>query len=116
MNIVMLAIYFILTVSGVILMKVGATNPLTISFKDGFNFSVGWVSFLGYTIYIISFFLWTRIVLKFDLSYIVPICTGIVQVLTMTAAVFILKEQFKPMSLIGVALIIIGIVFLNIKR
>ena len=115
MNIVILIIYFILTVSGVILMKLGADNPLTITLKPGFAFSIGWISFLGYVIYISSFLLWTRIVLKFDLSYIVPICAGIVQVLTLIAAIIILKEQFKVTSILGVALIIGGIAVLNIK-
>ena len=116
MNIVMLIVYFILTVSGVILMKLGASSPLSIGFKDGFSFSIGFLSFLGYTLYIFSFFLWTRIVLKFDLSYIVPICTGIVQILTITAAIIILKEQFRVTSIFGAILIIAGIVLLNIKK
>ena len=115
MNIVLLIIYFILTVSGVILMKLGADNPLTISIKPVLTFSIGFLSFLGYLIYIASFFLWTRIVLKFNLSYIVPICLGIVQILTVALAIIILKEEFKMVSILGVILIIGGIVCLNLK-
>ena len=50
----------------------------------------------------------------FDLSYIYPISAGIVQILTLIASAFILKETISTQGIIGAIIIIIGIVIMNI--
>ena len=52
----------------------------------------------------------------FELSYIFPICTGIVQILSLIASKFILKENISVQALIGVSFIIIGILVMNIPK
>ena len=55
MKIVMIILYLILTVSGLVLMKVGG-NPGTISVENGnFNFGINLISALGFICYICSF-------------------------------------------------------------
>ena len=46
---------------------------------------------------------------------IMPICTGIVQVITLIASYFVFKEQISKQGIIGAALVIIGIVVMNFK-
>ena len=97
-------------------MKKGG-NPGTISLNNGdMNFGINLISLLGFICYIGSFLLFTRIVVMFDLSYIMPICTGIVQILTLIASYFIFKEQISKQGIIGAALVIIGIVIMNLKN
>ena len=106
MKIVFIIIYLMLTLSGLIFMKLGA-NPGTMSFKDGtIGLTINWVSAIGFVCYICSFLMFTRIVVMFDLSYIFPICTGIVQVVTLIASKFIFKENLSMQAIIGATLII----------
>ena len=92
-KIVLVVIYMILTLSGLVLMKYGG-NPGSVSVKDGsINVGMSIISMIGLICYICSFLLFTRIVIMFDLSYIMPICTGIIQILTLVASYIVFKEQ-----------------------
>ena len=116
MQIVLIIIYLILTVSGLILMKKGG-NPGSIAFESGnVNFGISLVSLAGFICYIGSFLLFTRLVVMFDLSYIMPLCTGIAQVLTLIASKVVFKEQFSIQGIIGASLVRFGILVMNIKR
>lgn len=115
MKIVLICIYLILTLSGLILMKKGG-NPGSLAIENGnANFGISLVSLAGLVCYLCSFLLFTRIVVMFDLSYIMPICTGIVQVLTLIASKVIFKETISTYGIIGASLVIIGIVVMNWK-
>lgn len=116
MKLVLIVVYLILTVSGVVLMKAGG-NPGTLALKDGtISFGIHWVSAIGFLCYIASFLLFTRIVVMFDLSYIYPIITGIVQIATLIVSAVVFKEQITWQVVVGASLIIIGIVIMNINR
>ena len=116
MKIVLIIIYLLLSVSGLTLMKMGG-NPGTVSIQSNtFSFGISITSAIGLICYILSFLLFTRIVTLFDLSYIMPICTGIVQILTLVAAMVVLKEEFSWRIVIGASIIIIGIIVMNIKK
>lgn len=112
---ILVIVYIILAISGLILMKIGE-NTGTISLAQGeFVFSMSFVSLLGFISYIASFFLFTNIVVKFDLSYIMPISSGIIQVLTLLSGNLIFKEKVSINGIIGVSLVILGIVVMNLK-
>lgn len=116
MQIVLIIIYLILTVSGLVLMKMG-NNPGTIAIKDGTaTFGISLISFAGLFCYLCSFLLFTRIVVMFDLSYIMPIVTGIVQILTLVASKVVFKENISVYGIVGASLVIIGIVVMNWKQ
>lgn len=116
MKFILVGVYLVLTLAGLILMKKGG-NPGTVNINNGeINLGMSLISMLGFICYIASFFLFTRIVVMFDLSYIMPICTGIVQVLTLVASYFIFKEQISRQGIIGASLVIIGIVIMNLKN
>ena len=115
MKIILVIIYLILTVSGLILMKLG-NNPGSIKIEDKtFQFGISLVSAAGFICYLCSFLLFTRIVCAFDLSYIMPVCTGITQVLILIASNVIFKEKLSKQMILGASLVIIGIVIMNIK-
>lgn len=115
MKILLIIIYVILTLSGLVLMKKGG-NPgkVNISKKD-IKLSMSPVSAVGFVCYLCSFLLFTKIVVMFDLSYIMPIVTGIVQVMTLVVANIVFKEKIDKKSIIGASLVILGIVVMNLN-
>ncbi len=114
MKIFLICIYLFLTLSGLILIKKGG-NPgnINISKKD-LSLSMSPISGLGFVCYLCSFLLFTKIVVLFDLSYIMPIVTGIIQTLTLVLAAILFKERINKLSVIGAALVIIGILIMNL--
>lgn len=117
MKILMIIFYLIFTVSGLILMKKGG-NAGKISISAGeFDFNISLISALGFICYIISFLLYTRIVMMFEnLSFISPICNGISQALIVLASWLILKEQITGLNIGGAALIIAGVIIMNLNK
>lgn len=117
MKYILIVVYLIFTVSGLILMKLGG-NPGSFAVKDGtMTFGMNLISGLGLLCYLCSFIIFTRIITMFaNLSYIYPIITGIVQILTLIASALVLKEKITPMGVLGCIIIVAGIVVLNIKK
>ena len=72
-------------------------------------------SLVGYMCYGISFLLYTVIISKFELGYISPILSGVVQIVTLIVAFFVFKEQFSLNAGIGAAMIIAGVIIMNWK-
>lgn len=116
MKIGLIVIYLILTISGLIFMKLGG-NPGAFTFKENtLGFTINLVSLVGFICYIGSFFLFTRLIVMFDLSYIFPICTGIVQVISLIASGIIFKEEIGVKGVVGASVIIIGIIIMNLPK
>ena len=90
-------------------MKMGG-DSLKLGLKDGFSFSMGWKTFIGFLLYLISFLLWQKLIVKYDLSVMVPIVTGIIQIIILLIGYIIFKESFNTLSIIGAILVIAGIV------
>lgn len=115
MEIALVICYLILTMSGLVLMKLGG-NTGTISINSGeVSFGISPISLVGFICYIGSFLLFTKMVVMFDLSYILPLCTGITQVLTLIFSKVIFKENISIQGLIGASIIILGIIIMNWK-
>lgn len=116
MQFIIIGIYLLLTMSGLILMKLGG-NTGSFAIENGdINFGISPVSLIGFICYIGSFFIYTRMVVLFDLSYITPLCTGIVQILTLIASKIIFKENITIQGIVGASIIIIGLLIMNWKR
>ena len=97
-------------------MKLGG-NSGEIAIKEGlFNFNISLVSAVGFVCYLGSFLIFTKLVIMFDLSYIMPLATGITQVLTLIISHFVFKENMPIQAIIGASFVILGIVVMNWKR
>ena len=116
MKIILVLIYLVLTVSGLILMKKGGNSGNIAIEKQTFNFNINLISALGFICYLFSFLLYTKIIVMFDLSYITPICTGIVQILILIASKLVFKENFTTTSVTGATIIIIGVIIMNLPK
>ena len=112
---ILVVMYILLTIAGLVLMKVGGNTGNIKLEEDCFIFSMSFLSLLGFICYIESFLIFTNIVVKFKLSYIMPITAGLIQVLTLLSGYTIFKENVTINGIIGVILVILGIVVMNIK-
>ena len=104
-------IYIFFTTCGIYLMKLGGDSIL-LSFKDGITFKIGFITCLGFVSYLCSFLLWQKLLVSFDLTYIVPITTGICQVIILLLGTIAFKEQINVTGIIGIILVIIGIILI----
>ena len=116
-NIILIAVYIILSVSGLVLFKLGSSKDFALSLGNGsFSMSINLVAILGLFCYICSFLLYMFLVSKFDLSYIVPITQGIIYVLIFASSIGVFKEKITTTGIIGTVMVILGIILLNIKK
>lgn len=112
---ILVILYLILTILGLIFMKLGGNTGTILFENNSFFFSMSLISLIGFISYIASFLLFTNIVVKFNLSYIMPITAGVIQVLTLLSGYLIFNENVSINGMAGVVLVIIGIVIMNIK-
>ena len=112
---ILVILYILLTITGLVLMKLGENTGSILIENMSFSFTINFISLIGFISYILSFLLFTNIVVKFDLSYIMPITSGLIQVLTLLSGFFIFNEVISTKGIIGASLVICGIIVMNIK-
>lgn len=116
-NIILICVYITLTVSGLVLFKLGTSQNFSISLTAGnFSLNMNLKVIIGLFCYLCSFLLYMFLVSQFDLSYIVPITQGIIYVLIFLASINVFKESVTTTGIIGTILVIAGIILLNIKK
>lgn len=108
-------VYIFFTVGGLVFIKLGSDNFSLILKTSKISFTCSPYLMLGLSFYLVSFVMWTIIVKGNKLSVIYPLTTGLVQILIFIFAVIIFHEKVEPLKLIGTAIIILGVVLLNIK-
>ena len=116
-NIILILVYIILTIAGVVLFKLGTQKDFLVSIATGvFTLKISLMSIIGLVCYLCSFLMYMFLISKFDLTYIVPVTTGIVQVATFVLAIIIFKESVTVSKVVATGLILIGVILLNIKK
>lgn len=115
MKIIFMAIYLVISATGLILFKLGASGNAAISFSQGLiNIKVSFMSLTGLVCYVCSFIMYLILVSKYNLSYIVPVSTGIMQVIMLIAAALIFKESITALHIVGVITILVGVFLINL--
>jgi multidrug transporter EmrE-like cation transporter len=98
------------------MLKLGSNDGAPIRMLDGkLHLNLNPYVIGGIVLYGVSFILYTYLLSKYDLGYIIPLTTGLVYVLIFTASFFIFKEAFTAVKLLGIGLIFVGLIFLNLK-
>ncbi len=116
MQFITMIIYVLCSVSGLVLFKLGNTEALTLEATPSFfSLKISWLSILGLILYIISFLIYMGLVSKNELSYLLPVVTGSVYLLTMLSSILFFKENIHYIQLIGSAFILLGLMLMNIK-
>lgn len=114
-NIVLFVLYFLFSCLGMIFIKFGGRVVEHVIFTVPIiNLSLSLVSLLGFVCYSVSFILYASLLGRYDLSFLNPVTIGITSVLIFVSAVIFFGESISISKIIGMALIIIGVVIINI--
>jgi small multidrug resistance pump len=114
-NYILLGVYMVITVAGMIFMKKG--NSFTLASVNGkLVFSTTIIAGIGFILYFCSFIMWTKLLTKFDLSFLVPLTGGICNTALVVLGVLLFHEKLNVYQIIGIAAVIIGVSLLSIKK
>lgn len=112
-----LFLYALTSSLGLILLKLGSRAGALIEFENyKLHFNLGLYTIGGIVLYGLSFLIYTYLVSKNDLGYIIPISTALVYVFIFLASYVIFKEAFTAAKIVGICLIFGGIVFLSLNK
>lgn len=116
-NYILIAVYLIFSLAGVFLFKIGCQKEFLVSVSTGiFSLNISLISIMGLLSYVCSFLMYMFLISKFDMTYIVPVTTGITYILTFILAVLIFKESVTVNKVIGSVLILAGVLVINMKK
>lgn len=110
----LLGLYVVCSATGLTLLKVGVSKGIVLKFTSGIvDFEFSWILPLGMMIYATSFLLSLTAMSKMELHYFYPISAGLIYILVFVLSVFVLKEAVDLKSMVGIAIILIGVVVMN---
>ena len=113
--IILFFVYAALSASGLLLMKIGSEGASFGIIENVLKIDVSLPLILGMLCYLASFLLFIFIISKNNISYIYPISTGVLNVVTFVLGAVLLKEEISGFSVAGLVLIVAGVVFMNLK-
>ena len=113
---ILIGLYVLTTSAALIIIKLGAKTGLPINFVEGkLHLNITIYTITGVFLYGLSFLTYVYLVSKYDLGYIIPLTAALVYILIFTASFTIFKETFTLIKIMGIALIVLGLFFLNLK-
>jgi len=113
---IILFVYALMSSLGLIFLKAGSKDGAPVSLVDGrVQFNLGTYVIAGIILYGLSFVVYTYLISKNDLGYIIPVSTGLVYIGIFLASFFIFKEVFTAVKIVGIALILTGVILLNLN-
>lgn len=110
---ILFILYVLLSSLGLILFKLGSQNLNVLYENSIFSLSISTTMFTGILCYLASFFLWMFIVNKAELSFIYPLSIACINITILIGSYFILKEPITLKSIVGAAIIILGIIIMK---
>lgn len=98
-------------------LKWGSKNGAPLHYIDNkLQTNLNFYTISGIALYGFSFAIYIYLISKYDLGYIIPLTTALVYILIFSASYFIFNEVFTAVKIAGIALIIVGLVLLNLKK
>ncbi len=117
MSKLIIGLYVVTASLALILIKLGSSDGAPLSFeKQRIIFNLNPLIFMAGFLYIFSFMLYTYLISKYDLGYIIPLGTALVYILIFVSSFVIFNETFTVLKIAGISLIILGLILLNIKN
>jgi drug/metabolite transporter (DMT)-like permease len=114
---ILLLLYVAATSLGLIFVKLGTADGMPIKFIDSkISFNLNFYAIAGILLYGASFLLYVYLISKNDLGYIIPLTTALVYIVIFVASYLIFHEVFTITKIIGIALIVAGLIFLNLQK
>ena len=116
-NMILLAYAVISSVGLVLLKMAGDKDGAPISFVDGkLALNIGLYAIGGIVLYGLSFLIYTYMISKNDLGYIIPVSTALVYIGIFIASFIIFKESITMLKIVGILLILGGVILLNLGK
>jgi len=113
----LILLYVLTTSTALIILKWGSKAGALVHYvNDKVHLNINTYTISGVTLYGISFLIYTFLISKYDLGYIIPLTTALVYVLIFTASFLLFKESFTFLKILGIILILGGLVLLNLKK
>ncbi len=116
MTYILMAIYFLLTSGGLILMKLGASKVKLNVTSSVFGIVLSWQYLLGILCYLGSFLLFSYLLTKTKLTYIYPLSASICYILVIILSCVFLKEQLTLIKIIGIIITLVGVIIMNLAK
>lgn len=114
LDILIIIIFVILTASALIVLKKGSVNGAPVRYVKGkLKLTLNFYTILGIFLYGLSFLVYTYLISRHDLGYIIPLTTALVYLCIFPASHFLFNERFTAQKITGVCFIILGIILLN---
>jgi drug/metabolite transporter (DMT)-like permease len=114
---IIIALYVLTTSSALIVLKWATQAGSLIRFVEHkLQFNINPYAILGVGLYGTSFLIYTYLISKYDLGYIIPLTTAFVYVVIFTGSFLIFDEKFTILKVAAILLILAGVVLLNIKK
>lgn len=115
MSKLLLALYIITTSSALIILKLGTKSGVPVGFSDGkLSFNINYLVLTGLFLYVFSFITYVYLISKYDLGYVIPLTAAFVYLIIFVASAVIFNEVFTVVKISGIALIVAGLVLLNL--
>lgn len=116
MSKLVIGLYVIITSLALVVLKLSSKAGAPVQFLENqLHFNINPLTVLGICLYGASFVLYTYLISKFDLGYIIPLTTACVYALIFVASFVIFKEQFTVLKIGGIIFILVGLTLLNLK-
>ncbi len=117
MSKLLVPIYIIATSLALIFVKLGTESGFPVRIIAGrLEFNLNFFNLVGIALYGLSFVMYIYLISKNDLGYIIPLTTAFVYIIIFVASYFIFKESFTVLKATGIALILGGLVLLNLGK
>lgn len=117
MSKIIIGLFVLLTSSALIVLKLGLKAGAPLEFAGGkLHLNLNAYSISGILLYGMSFLVYIYLLSRHDLGYIIPLTTGLVYAVIFTASYFVFHEVFTITKIFGIALIVAGLLFLNIRH
>lgn len=112
---IIIGLYVITTSFALIMLKLGSTDGSLVSVEGSrLHLNLTAMSIVGGLLYGTSFLIYTFLVAKYDLGFIIPLVTGLVYVFIFVLSFFIFKESFSFIKVLSIALILTGVTLLSL--
>ena len=115
MKYLLTVVYLFFTTSGIFLLKSGG-DSIQLSFAKGIDFKINYITLLGFVCYAVSFILWQKLLVTYDLSYIVPLTAGLTQIIILIIGAVVFHEQVNWIIVLGVFFVIAGVMMITYAR
>lgn len=117
MSKLLISLFVLATSSALVVLKLGMKAGAPLAFVEGkIHLNINAYTVCGITLYGISFLLYTYLLSKYDLGFIIPLTTAIVYCLIFVASYFIFHEHFTAVKVVGILLALSGVLLLNVGK